>query len=75
MFDTMGGMEISLRDRSGEGVGVVTDGPEVRLCTAMGLVNAATAEVVAAIAAGLADGAGRARASSPPSSGWPCAAG
>ena len=49
-------MGISLLERPGKEVEVVCDGPEARLCAAMGLLNAATAEVVAAIAGALEDG-------------------
>ena len=48
-------MGIALIERPGEGLRVVTDGPEARLSAAMGLVNAATAELVA-IADALAEG-------------------
>ena len=51
-------MGIALLEREGEGLRVLTDGPEARLCAAMGVVNAATAEVVAAIADALAHPAG-----------------
>ncbi|MGH8976097.1 MAG: DUF222 domain-containing protein [Acidimicrobiia bacterium] len=46
-------MAIRTQGPSGE---VVTDGIDARLCTAMGLLNVATAEVVAAIDAALEDG-------------------
>jgi hypothetical protein len=46
-------MGISLVDPPGEGPRVVCDGPEARLSAAMGLLNAATAELVAAIAEAL----------------------
>ena len=43
-------MGIGLVDPPGGSPRVVCDGPEERLSAAMGLVNAATAELVAAIA-------------------------
>ena len=49
-------MGLGLVERPGEGVHVVADGPELRLSAAMGLLNVATAEVVASIAEALADG-------------------
>ncbi|MGH9152280.1 MAG: DUF222 domain-containing protein, partial [Acidimicrobiales bacterium] len=51
-------MGIGVLEREGGEIEVRCDGPEVRLCAAMGVVNAATAEVVAAIAEALEDPAG-----------------
>jgi len=51
-------VSIGVRERYGEGLEVLIDGPEVRLCAAMGVLNAATAEVVEAIAGALEDPSG-----------------
>ena len=51
-------MAVALMEGDDGGLEVLSDGPEARLCAAMGVLNAATAEVVAAIAAALADPAG-----------------
>ena len=56
MFARMERMGLSLVQGAGGEVEVVTDGPDARLCAAMGLLNAATAEVVAAIAEALVEG-------------------
>ncbi|MFP5375552.1 MAG: DUF222 domain-containing protein, partial [Acidimicrobiia bacterium] len=48
-------MGIGVLEREAGEIEVRCDGPEVRLCAAMGLLNAATAEVVAAIAEALED--------------------
>lgn len=49
-------MGLALLEREGEDLHVLSDGPEERLSAAMGLVNAATAEVVACISAAVAGG-------------------
>ncbi|MEO7837273.1 MAG: DUF222 domain-containing protein, partial [Acidimicrobiales bacterium] len=52
-------MGVALLEQRGEKHQVLTAGPEERLASAMGLVNAASAELVAAIAAALASGGWR----------------
>jgi hypothetical protein len=49
-------MGVALLERPGGDHDVISDGPEERLSSAMGLLNAATAEVVAAIAEAMAGG-------------------
>ena len=58
MFVYNGRVGIGVREREEGALEVLIDGPEVRLCAAMGVLNAATAEVVAAIAEALDDPAG-----------------
>lgn len=58
MFGYTSRLSIGVREREEGALEVLIDGPEVRLCAAMGVLNAATAEVVAAIAEALDDPAG-----------------